>query len=450
VNQILVNPLERVGGTALKEITIGEKILKTIQTIPKLQKRSDIALFEKHIKNLPSFEGIALDLWSLPRTCLGVDIRSKQATLDNRVQPVSALGRLLEDRVLFIDPNTESYRYRFPESDGTRQSMIMDQRGFPQAVRETFNFKNHNAAWKDLREKKQILAFASWHVDYSIEHGANLIIPPAPLVDGSSPTILNIAAQINQTARTLVFKLTDAFCAFYLAIDPIAFRDEMWCKRIMETIKANTTTNSLLVLKFFRMNKVLSDCSSRMRLSRFLSSLDAHKQSLDDQIGVMVLDSKAEGLALMGNGVDISCDPLGGVNDEVQFRRAGKEQDTGDEDADQKNKYSLYGKYFHPDTRDFTKMTDLIEMLPPEGTLPHDCHFCQSLHGRLVDGGQFPRSDEWNSLRRMHNFTCRREEDKLLMDAIKEGNERAVELYLGQQVRGNKNLVDLLPTTPTL
>jgi len=450
VNQILINPLERVGGAALKEITIGDKVLKTIQTVPKFQKKLDIILFDKHLKELPSFGGIVLDLWSLPKTYCGVDLPANQGSLDDKVQPVTPLRRMLDDKVFFIDPNTECYRYQFPMTDGTRQSKIMNQRGFPRAVKDVFSArgtKGHNVAWKEVQEKKQILAFVSWHVEHYLKYRANLIIPPAPLVDGSSPTMLNIVTQVNQTARTLVFKLTDAFCSTYVPIDPRAFQEENRCRRIMETIKENTTINSLLVLKFFRLSQVLSDCASRMRLSRFLSSLDEHKQSLQDQMGIMVLDTKAEGLALMGNGVDITCDPLGGVKDLVQFSRGRKEEDTGDEDGAQENSYRSYGKYFHPDTRDFTMMSDLIGMLPPDGTLPHNCRFCNQLHGRLVNDEQFPRSDEWNSLRRLHNFICRRDEDKWLADAVSDENGRAIELYLGQQVRGNKNLVDLVPST---
>ena len=449
MNQILVNPLERVGGMALKEITIGDKVLKTVQTIPKLQTKSDILLFDQHRKELPPFGGAALDLWSLPSMYCGVDFDGNQGAIDDKVRPVTPLRRILDDKLLFIDPNMEAYRYRFPVKDESRLSKIMSQRGYPKAVRHIFEAKGtsgHNAAWKAVQEQKQLLALVSWQVDYYLRF-TNLVIPPSPLVDGSSPNLLNIVTQVNQTAKALVFRTSDAFCAFYVAVDPSAFTEEMRCRRILNMIKENLTTNSLLVLKLFRTKRVLDDSASRNRMSRFLSELDEAKKSCNDQVAIMTLDSKSEGFALMGNGVDLTCDALGGVKDEVPFGNSKKNEDTGDQDDSQKDEYRRYGKYFHNDTREFTTITDLVLGLqPPKGLLPHNCHSCEKLHGRLLDRLQFPKSDEWNALRRLHNFTCRREEDNWLLDAISSGNDRAAALYLAQEKRGNKNLVDLLPS----
>lgn len=55
------------------------------------------------------------------------------------------------------------------------------------------------------------------------------------------------------------------------------------------------------------------------------------------------------------------------------------------------------------------------------------------------------KKDQWNSGRRLHNFKCRREEDELIREMVLAGNMRGIELFLRQDGRGNKNLIDLIP-----
>lgn len=447
--QILINHLERVGGTSIKEIVIGKKSLKTIQTIPKFQTKSDVVLFQRNLDYVPGFDGAAFDLWATPTINSSINLDEGQRRLDDIVaHAVTPERKMLDERVLFIDPNTEWYRYRYPLDGGTRQSAIMNQREFPHAIREIFERRGtdgHNAAWKEMSRRKLTLSFVSWHIDQALKYGASLVIPPAPLIDGRSLTMLDIAWEINRLTRTLAFETTDAFWSLYIPVHSDAFRDEIRCKRILDVIRQNAIPDTLLVLKFFRTKNILDDSSSRARMSRFLCALDQMKSSLEDRMALMVLDTKSEGFAFMANGVDFTCDPLGGVKDTLQFAKTRERDDTGDEDDTRDRRLRHYGKYFHPDTRDFMSISDLMDVVKPDGLLPHDCMFCGKLHGRLVDGKKLPKRDEWNALRRLHNFMCRKEEDKWLGDAVNEGNPRAAELYLARPERGNKNLVDFLP-----
>ena len=287
-----------------------------------------------------------------------------------------------------------------------------------------------------------------WYIDQNTKYGADIILPPAPLVDGTNTKMLDIVASINQIAKEIVFEETDAFHSFYLPIHPDAFKEEIRCRRIMKMIKENITMNNLLILKFFRTRTVLNESTSRARLGRFLSSLDQLKKSFNEMLAIMTLDSKSEGLAMMGNGIDLTCDPLGGVNDEVQFKRKKKKGvDTGDVDESQPKKFQQHGKYLHPGLREFISISDLIDGIEPDGVLPHDCDFCNKMHHRLTDktGATFPKRNEWNAGRRLHNYICRKEEDEWLLNAIDQGNLKATELYLSRRERADKNLVDLLP-----
>lgn len=457
--QILINHIERVSGTSIKEIVVGRNSFKTPQTIPKLQIKSDLNLFIKNFNNLPDFGGIALDLWSLPAISQTINLGEGQRRIEDMVSVVTPAKKMLDENIVFLDPNTEWYRYKYPvklekyrgkKIWHTRQTEIMNQRKFPHAIKEIFQRRGteaHNATWKEVDNKKLLLSFVLWHIEQSVKYGANLIIPPAPLIDGKSSSMLDIAVKINQIAKNLTFEETDAFCSFYLPIHPDAFREDIRCKKIIKTIKQNITPNNLLILKFFRTKNILGDSISRARLGRFLSTLDVFKQSLSDYMAIMILDTRADGFAMMANGVDITCDPLGGVKDAVPFKKPSKGDDTGDGDDIQNSPLRQYGKYFHPETREFISISDLMKMIEPDGILPHDCDFCKKLHGRLIDMNSaiFPKRDEWNAGRRLHNFICRKEEDSWLQDAVREGDLKAAEIYLSQRSRGNKNLVDLLP-----
>lgn len=451
MGQILINPLERVGGAALKEISIGKKALKTIQTVPKFQTKSDMVLFEKNLNTTPQFEAVALDLYTIPTIYPQINLTEGQVRLDDWSIAVSPIRKMLDDRILLIDPNTEWYRYNYPITKySSIRSEIMNQRGFPQQIKEIFQEQGkdgHDRAWREMNKRNWILSFVSWHVDQYLKCGSNLIIPPAPIVDGKNQSMLDIAVRINNTARDLTIDNSDAFWSFYLPLSPDVFREDNRCKRVLETISHSAIPNMVLTLKFFRSKCIFDDSASRMRLSRFLTTLDTIKKSLNDELAIIVLDTRSEGFAYMANGVDVTCDPLGAIKDSVPFGKNKTSVSDDEEDDSQDKKYKMCGKYFHPDTREFTSINDLINMIQPSGILPHDCAACKKFHGKLTDPLVQLKGDEWNASRRLHNYTCRREEDEMLREAIRKGEEQAPRHYLAQETRGNKNLIDLLPSS---
>ena len=86
--------------------------------------------------------------------------------------------------------------------------------------------------------------------------------------------------------------------------------------------------------------------------------------------------------------------------------------------------------------------------MDPTGSIPHTYEFCIALGDSLTkqkDEPGFPRQDQWNAGRRIHNFICRREEDEIIREGALTGDSKAVELFLKQTKRGNKNLIDLIP-----
>ncbi len=459
--EVGINHLERTMGASVKEVSIGGKTLKSLQTIPKFQIKSDIDLFLDNIKNLPEFGGVAFDMWSIPSIYQSITLSGGQRNLDDLAQAITPAKIMIDKRICFIDPNTEWYRYKYitrveKRKDGkivhTKQTDIFGQRGFPQAIKDIFlkrGTEGHNTAWREIEKENLLLSFVLWHIEQNLKYNSNLVIPPAPMVDGKNWTILNIAEKINNIAKELTFEETDVFRSFYLPIHQDVFKEDIRCKRVLQLIKNNLMVNTILVLKFFRVKNVINDSLSRSRLSRFLTTLDTFKQSYMENIAIMALDTKEEGMALMSNGIDITCDPMGGVKDNVPFRKTKKGDGDGSEKQIEIDPFKSYGKYFHPETREYIKITDLKNMLDDKGNLPHDCFVCKKLHGRLIDktDKKFPSCNEWNPFRRLHNFNFRREEDKWLSDAVVDNNIKAAETYLAQRNRANKNLVDILPSS---
>jgi len=463
--EVTINNLGRIEGASVKEISIGGKTLKSLQTIPKFQIKSDIDLFLDNIKNLPEFGGVAFDLWSIPSIYQSITLSEGQRNLDNLAKAITPAKKMIDKRICIIDPNTEWYRYKYiteieKKKDGTiihtKQTDIFNQRGFPKSIKEIFLKKGtegHNIAWKEIEKENLLLSFVLWHIEQNLKYNSNLIIPPAPLVDGTNQNMLTIVEKINKIAKELTFEDTDVFGSFYLPIHPDVFVEDDRCTRVLQTIKNNLMVNTILVLKFFRVKNAIIDPSSRARLSRFLSTLDNLKQSYLDNIAIIALDTSEEGMALMSNGIDIACDPLGGVKDKVPFRKSKKDSkkdsSDGHEEQIEINPFKSYGKYVHPETREYTKITDLMNMLDGKGNLPHDCYACKQLHGRLINkkDKKFPNFNEWNLHRRLHNFTFRREEDLWLSNAVIDNNIKAPEIYLSKRTRADKNLVDILPSS---
>lgn len=460
LSEIGINHLKRTEGASVKEITIGGKTLKSLQTVPKFQSKLDIDLFVTNLKQLPIFDGVAFDLYSIPSIFQSINFTEGQRTLDSMSIAKTPAKKMIDDRLCFIDPNTEWYRYKYiTKVEGkkgekmihTIQTDIFNQRGFPQAIKEIFlkrGTDGHNTAWRELEKNNLLLSFVLWHIEQNLKYNSNLIIPPTPIVDGKNLSMLDIANNINNIAKEYAFEHTDIFRSYYLPIHPDAFKEDIRCKRILNIIRNNLLVNSIIVLKFFRIKKVIMDPFSRSRLSRFLSTLDNIKKSYMDSIAIMVLDTKEEGFALMSNSVDITCDPLGGIKDNVPFKKAKKDDGEGSGDEKDINPYKNFGKFIHPDTREYTKINDLMNTLDTHATLPHDCFMCRTLHGRIKPNcSEFPSSSEWNLARRLHNFNFRREEDSWLSDAVIDNNIKGAETYLSQRNRANKNLVDLLPSS---
>ncbi len=460
MRHVVVNHIVRVGSTCIKEIEIGGKILNTIGTLPKLQSRKDLELFFGRSPSEMHTEGVVLDLWNLHELSKSLFIGEGQRRLDNNEIAITRAKEMMDEKAIIIDPSSEEYSYprlhhtekdkKNRENKGrkvNRVDLIFSLSKFPTQVRDVFKDRKPNDAWHELESRKLILVYVDWYVRHCLSLGASVILPPVPLVDGRKQAMLNTLAKVNAVCHRITVETTVAYPATYVPIDSTAFQSDKPPQRIADAIADMLQPHSILVLKFFRTEDMLADPMARRRLRVFLMALDTLKREHHDTIAIMVLDTRNEGLAYFGNGVDLTCDPLGGVQDRPKFRKK-KKQDEGDDDIDEEEDFGIYGKWYHPELRHYLKMDQVKESLGENGQLPHNCEFCDGIGDSLTreaDDPSFPTSAQWNSGRRTHNYTCRQEEDQLVKDSVRAGERRAVELYLNKSTRADKNLLDLLP-----
>jgi hypothetical protein len=455
MRQILVNPICRAGSTCLKEIDVGGKVIRSIQTLPKLQSKSDVRLFFDKENIIPDFDALVLDLWSLPELSKALFIGKGQRRVEDNEIAITPVKMKMDEKVVIIDPSSEEYHYPYPLKKDpingnrlTRRDAILSLKGYPMPVKQVFNEFGKDAGWRTLEAKNLLLSYVDWYIQYCVKYGASVILPPSPLIDGSSQPMIEISKAINNTSQAVTRERTEAYPASYIPILSEAFDDEKRPQRILDMIYDIARPHSIVALKFFRSGKSLEQIIQRKRIREFLMAIDALKKDNHDNLAILVLDTKAEGMAYFGNGVDLTCDPLGGIKDIPSFRKKKVREDTGDELEGQPEEFKHYGRYYHHIMREFLTIPEIKTVLDPSGQLPHKCEFCVNLADSLVkqkDDPGFPRQDQWNEGRRIHNFTCRREEDEIMREKISAGDTKAIELFLKENGRGNKNLIDLIP-----
>jgi hypothetical protein len=453
MKQVIINQVCRAGSTSIKEIELGGKIINTIGTLPKLQSRSDIELFFGRKSKVPTFDGVVLDLCSLHDISRSLFVGEGQRRLDDNEIAVTREKLLMDEKAIFIDPNSEEYHYplmirkeKITGNSRSRLDSILSLQKYPSAVKAVFIGHRGDTAWRELESKKLLLSYVDWYVQHCLKYRASIILPPSPLVDGRKSMMLGVLKSVNATCQEITRNTTEAYPATYIPIKSDAFLDDKAPQRIVDTISDLLRPHSILALKFYRTEDMLHQVMARRRLRQFLIAIDVLKKEYHESVAVMVLDTRAEGLAYFGSGVDLTCDPLGGIQDRPKRRK--KTNQIKDDECDEPENFGRYGKWYHPELRDYLLFAQVRSILNDSGRLPHSCQFCDDLGDSLTkeqDEPGFPMADQWNKGRRFHNFICRQEEDATIRDSVIEGEMRAVELFLRRETRADKNLLDILP-----
>lgn len=410
MSEMLINHVYRAGSVCVKEIEIGRKVIRTVQTLPKLQSRGDIRLFLDNPQEVPDFDGVVLDFWSLSDLRPSLFVGDGQRRLEDNMIAITPAKVKMGEKVLIIDPNTEEFHNPYPlgkdKNTGikkTRLSNILGQKGCPQSIAQIMNETKKDGAWRTIEARNLLLSYVDWYIQVCVKNGADIILPPCPLINGKSDAMLKIAKDINQLTKEIITQRTQCYPSNYIPISSDAFLDEKAPQRIVDLIDNIVGSHILVALKIYRSGVALDNVLARHRIKEFFMAIDAMKREYDDNLAVMVLDTKAEGIPYFGNGVDITCDPLGGVKDSIQFSKGKKREDTGDEDESQPEMYKGYGKYYHPVLREFLSIDDVKSVINPFNGPIHNCEFCAVLNDVVTkekDEPGFPKKgsvEQWEA-----------------------------------------------------
>ncbi len=455
MKQILINPVQRAGSTCVKEIEVGNKFIKSVQTLPKLQTKKDIEVIFAEDKNQIDFDGVVLDLWSSSDMGKSLFVGKGQRRLDDNAIALTPTKMKMDEKVIIIDPNTEEYHFPYflktdkvTDTKLSRLDKVFGLKSYPAKFKDVFTDYKGNGGWLTANERNLLLSYVDWHVRYCVDFGADIILPPTPLIDSkASNNMLEIVKNVNELTTTIIRERTEVCPSIYFPISCDVFKgDASKPGKILDLIIDLARPHSMVALKFFRSGRLLDSSIVRRRIREFLMMLDSVKKDNHDNLAIMILDTKAEGVAYFGNGVDLTCDPLGGVKDSP-FGRPKRGEDTGDGEESQ-NELQGYGKWFDRNSREYQSIQEMksdpdsILNGIPEGPY-RNC--VEAALTKEKDMLGFPNRDTWNTTRRLNNFLCRRNEDELINQEVMAGNDKAVELFLNERRRGNHNLVDLIP-----
>ena len=171
MKQMVVNQISRAGSTCIKEIELGNKIINSLQTLPKLQSKSDVKIFFDGELSIPQFDGVVLDLWSIQELAKILFVGDGQRRLEDNGIAVTKAKYRMDEKAIIIDPNSEEIHYPYPlgkdKTTGMKTSRldaILSLKKFPSPIKEVFTSYSKDAAWSTLESKNMILSYIDWYI----------------------------------------------------------------------------------------------------------------------------------------------------------------------------------------------------------------------------------------------------------------------------------------------
>lgn len=436
--EILINPLNKVDHASITETEIGEKILYTPTSIPKIKTNMDFDLICTNPYLEEKTSAVCFNINSVKSIYQERRKISAQFTLEMESVDKGS-ERIFKEVPIIIDPMTELFYYDMKTRTNGQpmRNTIFDLGKFPEKLKELFsksNSKNHNIIWNKVKDSNLTLSLLDWYITTQTRYKADIILPPTPMIDGSSSLMMKFAEQINNYSREIVAERTSAYSAFYLPLHYRIFSNSKALKELKNIISKNSLLHRILVLKIIWYD-YLKTKDERVGFQKLLTKIDKIKSDIDNNLLVILLDSKSEGFITLANGVDAYVEPM----DSQTYMKRGKRINKGNEDLSELR--TQHGAYLHPDSREYKKFTKLFEEYENNGQrLPCPCKACEEYHGNL----SYKTSTlKWNKSRRVHAINVRKREIKELISAINDNTPKDIVFRIMRG--GDKNYVDLLP-----
>ncbi len=361
-----------------------------------------------------------------------------------RIQPnvkYDVLGNIREDKytlfmrhnLFLIDPATDSLFYEgdldsFALNHNTPQCIIdytsklhMEKKDKTSKVSYSKRKeKLHKNFWKErVSNDSEKLNFVKKILDFQHQSGADILLPPAPLID--SAEMLDIAIEINNAAKGIA-RIYRKQCATYLNVKSTLLKSDELLDKIKLAVYENSSKN-LTVFKFKNLDLSLPRADiPRENYRRLMLDLTYFSQEHKNR-ACMVLENSHQCLVSPFAGFDIVSSSF------TLYDNSGGY-----------SKHPPYGSYFDPNKKIHISFDDLAKGYKKLGRLRCNCESCKDVS--VGDLTQL-KSSEWNVIRRLHIPLFMNKWMEYIKRAVKERNtELARDSFSNSKI---SNLKDVLP-----
>lgn len=422
--KIIVKEQTRNESIRTTTIEAGSKLIQTPCYCTKIRSPKELNIFCEKPQQYDNIQGIFYDVYNVDEIIKLREANQYRKTLLGAIEPDTNYLFVKGSFAIFIDPCTEYFYFQSPKRE--KYLKIKSQPPLPQYIKDLLRStdKTHLHNWIKVRDDGNIPNLINWYIRHSSTNFADVIIPPTPLLDGSSNDLLEIAFEINK--NTALLTTDKKACAIYFPLNFKIFRNiSSHLERIIQFLWDNETilkdANIIFVkIKNYDFN---TNGVSRQKLKNFLFSLSQSAKSLGK--AVFLLDTDSLGLISLFCGVDGYIEPMD----------ANIKDQRGEPSA-----LSYMGKYYNPQKLDFWKYEDLLDYFKNKGTLPCNCPVCAAIN----KSSSLPKDkDDWNIKRKVHFLHSRNSEMKEVHHSIKNNYTRGIADKIIQS--NYKNYLDLIP-----
>lgn len=418
------------------EITLGEKtiltpsfctLVKNNKEFNSLQRLSLLA----ETKYLGSYIIRLFDTWD---TIIPKLKNQDQMVLPDNKSIEELFVNFNRKNVVFIDPSLEYLLYEFYSGkfprilrkirEGNKLDILFDYLEERDERKDEFEKRSDYQLWKRAFHKKfwhlldrdqaERNRFVGDFLDLETMCGADVLIPPVPIVD--SEGMLDVAMRINELTRAIAPR-TKPY-ATYLLLQKGVLRNDALVKRIIGILKADPTQLTIVKIK----NLDLWNSGQLVQKESYRKLMDTMLEIRKENSSKIYLawENWYQCFVSACYGFDIVSSSMHGFDRDSEFGT------------------NTYGSWFDPELMYYVTFDNLKKIVKNTGNrLPCYCSACKQIPN-LED----VKRDAWYHLRREHYVLTMNEYMRMIRQAIEERNtELAREKILNSDVSGLKDLI---------
>jgi hypothetical protein len=304
-------------------IQIGNKLIQTPLWMPKIRKKFELDLLVDNTFPKSNIRGVVYDIFDVMDITHRKEQGLRQQTIFGEVSE-KGYHEFKNSNITIIDPCMEYFYSRVQDKREKYLALVKDSRFV--ADKETKNLlvdmlinsdtKTHFKYWHRLMEgdyKNDLVPILTAYLKFQGSLNVDVIIPPVPYMDGSSPKFVDYCIQVN--------KLTQDLAKYYTMATPVAiylplsyrmfYKASEQLKSLIEFLqmKADNEFNGPRLI-FFKIKDYDFHKSREARdnLRDFFTLLNiiAEKQNKAS----FMLDTDSLGLVAISQGIDGFSGPL--------------------------------------------------------------------------------------------------------------------------------------------